>query len=424
MRPPHAQRTAAPSQGRANQSRFCTGNRPLILEDNESNASDAESSSVPADFVLELSKQDLSIGHGAWLNTESDGSSEDDNISLSRQDFAYTPSQEQPCYCHGSIQSSQNDIGLYTDDEIVQHRSGTSSHHNLPVPLAADNGESNKGSAFGYEVDMFPVFDEQEELLATSSLSPRLHRSAQPSHPDWEHDQSTSSHGRFEELRYGSPLHLQVGSEFREHQHQQKVTETGNNGNDDKDLQSAKRRKLPSLPADDACILTPLSSLTQSEVDETQSQGDYGYLPIPMEDNHYSPQSSRTPSVIIDPAPIAEYQEWPFKGFLNRTKIGDETTYNLEFQLQHVPKHLHYPVLSEVLNRTSTETLTPYNTLHSKIQPTKLPVKRKRIPWKAKEHKTILRMKKNGCSWKEIHNALPHRTPAAIQAQYSTKLKR
>ncbi|KAJ8057802.1 hypothetical protein OCU04_013254 [Sclerotinia nivalis] len=399
MRPPHAQRTAAPSQGRANQSRFCTGNRPLILEDNESNASDAESSSVPADFVLELSKQDLSIGHGAWLNTESDGSSEDDNISLSRQDFAYTPSQEQPCYCHGSIQSSQNDIGLYTDDEIVQHRSGTSSHHNLPVPLAADNGESNKGSAFGYEVDMFPVFDEQEELLATSSLSPRLHRSAQPSHPDWEHDQSTSSHGRFEELRYGSPLHLQVGSEFREHQHQQKVVRVIGKKEDD-NKQKGKKRGRDTVPR--RLRISPNT---------------YGGQPL------FSTILSNS-SVIIDPAPIAEYQEWPFKGFLNRTKIGDETTYNLEFQLQHVPKHLHYPVLSEVLNRTSTETLTPYNTLHSKIQPTKLPVKRKRIPWKAKEHKTILRMKKNGCSWKEIHNALPHRTPAAIQAQYSTKLKR
>lgn len=29
-----------------------------------------------------------------------------------------------------------------------------------------------------------------------------------------------------------------------------------------------------------------------------------------------------------------------------------------------------------------------------------------------------------GCLWKEIHNALPHRTLGAIQVQYSTKLKK
>jgi hypothetical protein len=33
-------------------------------------------------------------------------------------------------------------------------------------------------------------------------------------------------------------------------------------------------------------------------------------------------------------------------------------------------------------------------------------------------------MKKEGCSWEEIHHALPDRTPEAIQVQYSTKLKK
>lgn len=48
-------------------------------------------------------------------------------------------------------------------------------------------------------------------------------------------------------------------------------TETSNGDSYDTDLQSEKQQKLPSLPADDACILTPFSSFTQSKVDEIRS---------------------------------------------------------------------------------------------------------------------------------------------------------
>ncbi|PQE23346.1 hypothetical protein CJF30_00011214 [Rutstroemia sp. NJR-2017a BBW] len=34
-----------------------------------------------------------------------------------------------------------------------------------------------------------------------------------------------------------------------------------------------------------------------------------------------------------------------------------------------------------------------------------------------------LRMKKHGCYWEKIGNAVLDRTPGAIQAQYSMKLK-
>jgi len=42
--------------------------------------------------------------------------------------------------------------------------------------------------------------------------------------------------------------------------------------------------------------------------------------------------------------PVAEYQEWPFQGFLKRTKIGDDVTYNLEFKLPWISEHLHLPI--------------------------------------------------------------------------------
>jgi len=43
----------------------------------------------------------------------------------------------------------------------------------------------------------------------------------------------------------------------------------------------------------------------------------------------------------VESAPFAEYQEWPFQGFLKRTKIGDNVTYNLEFKLPSISERLH-----------------------------------------------------------------------------------
>jgi hypothetical protein len=133
----------------------------------------------------------------------------------------------------------------------------------------------------------------------------------------------------------------------------------------------------------------------------------------------------------VESALVAEYQEWPFYGFLKCTKIGNETTYNLEFQLSHVPERLLLPVLSEALGmrsnkETSAEATTPHNLVaHSKVRPATLLSKRKRVPWKPEEDAMILKMREeDGCSWEEIHRALPHRTIGTIQVRYSTKLKK
>jgi Myb-like DNA-binding domain len=135
----------------------------------------------------------------------------------------------------------------------------------------------------------------------------------------------------------------------------------------------------------------------------------------------------------VDSAPVAQYREWPFQGFLKSIKIGNETTYNLEFQLLHIPEHLHLhlPILSEALGmrsdkKTSAEAATPHDAGgHSKMHSAAVRPQIKRVRWAPEEDATILKMREeDGCSWEDIHAALPHRTKDAIQVRYSTKLKK
>jgi hypothetical protein len=133
----------------------------------------------------------------------------------------------------------------------------------------------------------------------------------------------------------------------------------------------------------------------------------------------------------VQSALVAEYQEWPFQGFLKRTRIRNKTTYNLEFQLPHVPEHLHLPIPSKALGlrsdkETSAETVTPHDaSAHSKMHPAAVRPQIKRVRWAPEEDATILKMREeDGCSWEEIHAALPHRTIETIQVHYSTKLKK
>ncbi|KAH7383490.1 hypothetical protein BKA64DRAFT_682456 [Cadophora sp. MPI-SDFR-AT-0126] len=57
-----------------------------------------------------------------------------------------------------------------------------------------------------------------------------------------------------------------------------------------------------------------------------------------MTTNHYALLSSRSPSD-TESEPVAEYQEWPFQGFLKRVTIGNQMSYNLEFLLSHIPEY-------------------------------------------------------------------------------------
>lgn len=176
---------------------------------------------------------------------------------------------------------------------------------------------------------------------------------------------------------------------------------------DDQDPRPAKRRKLPFTPTGNA--LTP-----------PESTGN---------DHHHTLRTSRSPSITVKSALVAEYQEWPFQGFLKRTKIGNETMYNLEFTLPRILDHVHLPIPSEALsNGSNEETPAEVGTLHnamahSKVYPAASQSRLKRVRWTPEEDAEMVRMKEDGCSWEEIHAALPHRTQGTIQVRYSTELK-
>ncbi|KAH8595151.1 hypothetical protein B0O99DRAFT_160076 [Bisporella sp. PMI_857] len=158
-------------------------------------------------------------------------------------------------------------------------------------------------------------------------------------------------------------MHTEISSET----HHSANTDDNHNTCDttDEDPRPAKRRKPRSAPA----LTVPLHlrqsrprvshSTTSLEIDDAQPQANCGYR-----------------STLVDDEPVAEYQEWPFQGFLKRTKIGNESTYNLEFQLPRIPEHLYLPIPFDALSigsntGTSAEVETPHSAVaHSEVWPT------------------------------------------------------
>jgi hypothetical protein len=210
---------------------------------------------------------------------------------------------------------------------------------------------------------------------------------------------------------------------------------------DDKDLRLAKRQKLSpvSRVSTDvvpmpSCLRRPHSltppSPTQLEMDDAQSQAEQEYPPI-FEDyeHHRTSQTSRSPSATIESVPVAEHPEWPFQGFLKYTRIGNDTTYNIEFKMPCIFGPLYLSIDPEILAmdssaETSADATIPHKVVaHSEEHPTALRTQVKRQRWTPEEDAKVLQMKKDGCSWEDIHAVLPHRTKETIQVHYSTKLK-
>jgi hypothetical protein len=298
------------------------------------------------------------------------------------------------------------------------------------------------------------AFEEQEKSSpAPAANSPRPRRpSAEPPHPQTEHqhDRGGTSCGISDELGRGPRRRSQDrGEEAREQQQREVAVElmreagggdgeepgergekrrhpdetkigsdthhprasgrshnTGDEDDeDDEDPRPAKRRKLPPTPTDN--VPTPPDEPTAV-----------------AKDHHHPSRTSRSPSVTVESALFAEFQEWPLDGcFLKHTKIGNKTIYNLEFQLPHVQEHLHSEALGmRSVKETSAEAATPHDArAHSKIYPAAVRPRIKRVRWTDEEHATILKMREeDGCSWDEIAKALPHRTPEAIQVHFST----
>jgi hypothetical protein len=310
---------------------------------------------------------------------------------------------------------------------------------------------------------------------ATAPKSPRPHRhSTEPPHPqiDQEDDQGGSSYGRLDDLGYSTRLREQDhdeeepqdqqqqdvaiqamreddddddgdddGEQRREkRRHQDEIEQNRSNvhypensdhnhhtSSEDEDPRPAKRRKFR---VTHPRSLTPLLT-TKVEIDNAQSQADHRCPPARIDDEHrHTPQTSRSPSALVESMPVAEYQEWPFQGFLKRTKIGDDITYNLEFKLPCISGQLNLPINPEALDICSSreapaKAAIPHEVAaHSKMYAAALRPQIKRAPWTPEEDATLLKMRNEGCSWEDIHAALPHRSKGTIQVRYSTKLKR
>ncbi|KAF8850006.1 hypothetical protein BDZ45DRAFT_697068 [Acephala macrosclerotiorum] len=262
-----------------------------------------------------------------------------------------------------------------------------------------------------------------------------------------------SSHGRFKGPKYGSLLRNEDQDEEepqeqqgakRRHQGGAEETSSGihqSGGNEcshdtgdehDEEPRLAKRRKLPLVSTDVAltpslehspkpCLrqshgLAP-SSTTQSEMDESPPQADHGHLSTPGDDeHHYPPPTSRSPSVTVESAPVVEYREWPFQGFLKRITIGNQTIYNLEFALPRIPEHLGLSLHSEILGAGSRESSAEAVVSHKAVA--------SRKPGKelTKEQESLLaKMVHEDETWTEIRRHFPGHTLQSLKENFFTK---
>lgn len=143
----------------------------------------------------------------------------------------------------------------------------------------------------------------------------------------------------------------------------------------------------------------------------------------------HTPHPSQSPSGTNESEIAAEYEEWPFHGFLKSTRIGPNTTFNLEFHLVDVPEHLELPAPFKLLcnnHQLSTQFRIPHSTItHSKTRNLKLVPPRKRAPWTPEEDATLVKMRQEeNRSWEDISVALPSHPLGSIQVRYSTKFSR
>lgn len=203
-------------------------------------------------------------------------------------------------------------------------------------------------------------------------------------------------------------MHTEISSEI----HYSVNTDDNHNTRDtsDEDPRPARRRKSRSAPA----VTPPLHlrrspplgspSTTRHEIDEAQPQDDHGCSSTFVDDEQH--RASRTS------------QEWPFQGFLKRTKIGDDMTYNLEFKLPSISEHLHLPINPVALD------INHDAAAHSKIHQAPLKPKKSKILWTEEEDIKLLQMWNEGRSWEYIFAALPSRSEGTIRVHCSTKFKK
>jgi hypothetical protein len=170
-------------------------------------------------------------------------------------------------------------------------------------------------------------------------------------------------------------------------------------------------------------------STATPEIDDAQPQVDHECLSTFVDNNQHASRTSRSPSVASEAVPVAEYREWPFQGFLKRTRIGDDVTYNLEFKLPSISEHLHLPIDSKALDICSSKEAPAKASTHhdaaahSKIHQAPLKPKKSKVSWIEDDIK-LVQMWNEGRSWEYIFAALPNRSEGSIRVRCSTKFKK
>jgi hypothetical protein len=101
---------------------------------------------------------------------------------------------------------------------------------------------------------------------------------------------------------------------------------------------------------------------------------------------------------------------------LKRTKIGDDTTYKVEFKLPCIPECLNLSISPKALSTdSSAEAAAKPLISHESIPLSKVctaasQIRIKRIPWTPEEDTMLRRMRRDDCLWEEINAALPGRS--------------
>jgi len=113
------------------------------------------------------------------------------------------------------------------------------------------------------------------------------------------------------------------------------------------------------------------------------------------------------------------YQEWPFKGFLKRTKIGPKTFHTMEFCLDSTQSALSSVATTQGSRTTDS---TSFSSSRCSPEPTSLQPKRSRFT--AQEDAQLINLKETkGLSWKEIEPMFSNRSIGTLRVHHSTKLK-
>ena len=206
-------------------------------------------------------------------------------------------------------------------------------------------------------MEIQPAFGDQETLPPTpTSSSSQLRHSSKHSHPhiNGDHDQGRASNAILDDLGYGSALNNQ------EVLQKEVVAESS----DGEPKPEGRRNKRSCLTTNEKDNSHQYSGDGNSDRNTNNNSLEIDQDPRRTKRRKHIPKASQILSDSPVSALVAEYQEWPFQGFLKRTKMESIATYNLEFQLPYIPEHFNLPISSDTLGNSYQQ-----NTVATTIPP-------------------------------------------------------